>query len=193
MKKYIYLVLTAGSMIIAGCSRQGKIERTSEQFNALPPAVQHAVRSQARDAEIASVDRKTRENMNYYVIEFKNPDRNPKITVAENGTIITRDLDKSMGSPGPLSGREIGTSSKPESTLGAPQGTTGKAASIDLSALPVAVQKTLKSQVPNGVIKGINRHDDNGRMVYEFEFEDQGKNPTMWIGEDGMVVQTLKK
>ena len=182
-------------MVIAGCSRQSSIEKTSQQFNALPPAVQHAVRSQASTAEIASVDHKTRDNMTYYVIEFKNPDRHPKITVAENGTIISGDI-KSMGSPGPLSGRETGAGrkpSEPSSTLGAPKGTTGKVASTDLSALPVPVQKTLKSQVPDGVIKGITRHDENGRTVYEFEFEDQGKNPTMWIAEDGMVVQSLKK
>src|SRR3954468_19189178 len=110
MKKYIYVILTAGSMVIGGCSRQGSIEKTSEQFNSLPPAVQHAVRSQARTAEIASVDRKTRENMTYYVIEFKNPDRHPKLTVAEKGTIIGHDMDKPMGSPGSMSGRETGAS-----------------------------------------------------------------------------------
>ena len=196
MKRYIYVILTAGSMIIAGCSRQGSIEKTSEQFNALPRPVRQAVRSRAPDAEIASVDRKTQENMIYYEIEFKNPDRHPKISVAENGTIISRDAEKSMGSPGPLSGRETGTGSKPAepaNTLGAPKGTTGKAASIDLSALPMPVQKTLKAQVPDGLITGITRHDDHGRTVYEFEFEEQGKNPTMWIAEDGTVVQSLKK
>lgn len=43
------------------------------------------------------------------------------------------------------------------------------------------------------MIKSITRHDENGRVIYEFEFEDQGKNPTMRIAQDGSVVQTLKK
>ena len=41
--------------------------------------------------------------------------------------------------------------------------------------------------------RAITRHDENGRLIYEFEFESSGKNPTMRIAEDGTLVQTLKK
>jgi len=122
------------------------------------------------------------------VIEFKEPGKNPKLTIAENGTILTSDAEKEMGSANPPLGSESGRGS-----VDAPKGTTGKAAKIDLSALPVPVQKKLKSEAPTAVIKGITRHEENGLMIYEFEFEDQGKNPTMRIAEDGSVVQSLKK
>jgi len=195
MKKYAITILTAACLTMVGCSQKSSVERTSQKFNSLPPAVQQAVRSHAPAAEIASVETKSRDHMTYYVIEFKEPGRNPKLTVAENGTVVTSDLERAMGS----ARAEIGTNSgwfnrkEPDSTLGAPKGPTGRAAKIDLSALPIPVQKTLKSEAPNAVITDISRHDDNGRLVYEFAFEDQGKNPTMRIAEDGTVVQTLKK
>jgi len=196
MRNYIYSIVAASCLIFAGCSRQASIERTSQAFNSLPPAVQKAVRSCAPDAEIASVDKKTRNDMNYYVIEFKEPGKNPKLTVAENGALLTSEQEKAMGGADRSYDKETGRDSKlnqPESDIGAPKGTTPKAASTDLSALPIPVQKTLKSKAPNATIKGITRHDEEGRTVYEFEFEDQGKNPTMRISEDGTVVQTLKK
>jgi len=138
--------------------------------------------------------------MNYYVIEFKEPGRNPKITLAENGMVMEADNERTMGGTGPGLGTTIDRSidratgsAKTNFGINAPSGTTGKAANVDLSALPTAVQKTLKAQAPDATIKGISRHDENGRLVYEFEFADQGKNPTIQISEDGTVVQTLKK
>jgi len=195
MTKYIITLVAAASLSLTGCSQKTHVERTSQDFNALPPGVQKAVREYAPNAEIASVDRKNRGGISYYVIEFKDTGRNPKLTLAENGMMMENEDRKAVGSASPGSGTVVGRSreSRPESTLGAPSGTTGRAASVDLSALQLAVQKTLQAQVPDGVIKSISRHDDNGRLVYEFEFQDQGKNPTMRIAEDGAVVQTLKK
>jgi uncharacterized membrane protein YkoI len=196
MTKNVIAILTAAGLTLAGCSQKSKVERTSQEFNALPTAVQKTVRSHAPNAEIASVDRKNRDGMNYYVIEFREPGTNPKINVAENGTILPNDIERSMGSSSPGTGTVSGRAydrGATNSSLGAPNGTPGRAATIDLSALPVPVQKALKSQVPNGLVKNIKRHDENGRAVYEIEFEDEGKNPTMRIADDGTVVQTLKK
>jgi len=196
MKKYAITVLTVACLMMAGCSQKSSVERTSQKFNSMPQAVQKTVRSYAPAAEIASINTKTRNNMTYYVIEFKEPGRNPKLTVAQNGTVITPEAERAMGSARGELDTNTGTwfnRKEPGSTLGAPQGTTPRAARIDLSALPLPVQKTLKSEAPNATIEGISRHDENGRVIYEFEFEDKGKNPTMRIAEDGTVVQSLKK
>ena len=39
----------------------------------------------------------------------------------------------------------------------------------------------------------VKAQDELRKREIEFQFEDQGKNPTMRISEDGTVVQTLKK
>ena len=199
MKRNIIIGLTIACLTLVGCSQKSSVEKTSQSFNTLPPAVQKTVRSRAPGAEIASVDKKTREGMNYFVVEFKEPGRNPKLTIAENGTILTSENEKAMGGVGSdsttITGRWDKTTHKSdtEPNLNAPKGTTPRTANIDLSALPVPVQKTLKAQAPDAVITSLKRHDDNGRTVYEFQFEDQGKNPSMRISEDGTVVQSLKK
>jgi len=45
------------------------------------------------------------------------------------------------------------------------------------SALPEKVQKTIQATSPNIEIADISRHEDNGRVIYEIEFKDKGKNP----------------
>jgi hypothetical protein len=191
MRKSIVIFLTAASLALAGCSQKSSVEKSSQRFNSLPPAVQRTVRAQAPDAEIASIKKQTRDNMTYYVVEFREPGTNPKITVAQNGALVTGDAEKVMGGTGRDSDTQTGRGTKEREM--APKGTTGRAAKIDLSALPVPVQKTLKAEVPNAIVADISRHDRDGRTIYEFKFQDEGKNPSMWISEDGTVVQSLKK
>jgi hypothetical protein len=70
-----------------------------------------------------------------------------------------------------------------------PTGATG----TKFSALPEVVQKTIKDKAPNADIADISRHDKDGRVIYEVEFRDKGKNPTMKIADDGTLVQDLQK
>ena len=62
-----------------------------------------------------------------------------------------------------------------------------------LSALPEPVRKTVQKQVGNAEIAGINKKDDNGRVIYEIEFKDSGKNPTIKVAADGTIVEGLQK
>ena len=129
MTKYLIAIVAAASLGLGGCSRTSHVEKTSQEFNALPPAVQKAVRAQAPNAEIASVDRKTRAGVNYYVIALKEGDRTHKITVGENGMLMENDRERSMGGTGPDSGTATGRasdSSRTNSLLGAPNGITGR-------------------------------------------------------------------
>ena len=97
--------------------------------------------------------------------------------MAADGRVLDTDLTTAKGAPGPL--RRL---------------TTGKGeVGTKFSSLPERVQKTLKSRVPDGQIADISRHENDGRVIYEFEFQDKGKNPTLKIAEDGTVVQDLQK
>jgi uncharacterized membrane protein YkoI len=174
MKKHI-LAAIAASCLIVGCNRS--IENASQKYNELPPAVQVAVRSQAPNAEIANVASRTRDGAPVYEIEFREPGKNPKMVVAADGRVMDTDMTTAKGAPGPLT-----------------RLTTGKGeVGTKFSSLPARVQKTLKSRVPEGQIADISRHENAGRVIYEFEFQDKGKNPTLKIAEDGTVVQDLQK
>jgi uncharacterized membrane protein YkoI len=57
-------------------------------FSALPEAVQKTITSQSPDAPIANISRQEDNGRTIYQVEFKEPDKNPAIRVAENGTLV---------------------------------------------------------------------------------------------------------
>jgi uncharacterized membrane protein YkoI len=175
MKTYL-LPLAVAAGLLAGCNRS--VEEASQDYNALPPAVQKAVRSQAPNAEIAHVDAKTENGAQVYEIEFREPGTNPKLVVTADGTILNS-----------------GGTAKTEGLVGnvekalTPTGAVG----TKFSALPPNVQKTIQAHGAETEITDISRSEDDGRVIYKVEFKDQGKNPTIKIAEDGTLVQDLQK
>ena len=57
-----------------------------------------------------------------------------------------------------------------------------------VSDLPAAVQKTIREKAPNAKIDDIDKETRSGRVVYEIQFAEPGKNPKMHIAEDGSIV-----
>jgi uncharacterized membrane protein YkoI len=171
MKMIAMSLLAAGSVLV-GCNKS--VESASQDFNQLPPAVQKTVRAQAPNAEIASISKTTTNGMDAYKVEIRGEGRNPVVVVGANGTLLSSELGGQAGM--------IERALTPTGAVGTPY-----------SALPAAVQKTIQSQAPNAQIAGISRHEDNGRVIYEVEFKDQGKNPTIKVADDGTLVQTLQK
>jgi uncharacterized membrane protein YkoI len=172
MKTYLVSLIAAAGVIVAGCSKS--VEQASNDFNTLPPSVQKTVRAQGPNAEIAKVNKTTREGVDVYEIEFREPGTNPKIIVAADGKLVSTDMAKPAGAI--------------ERAL-TPTGAVG----TKLSALPVAAQKTIQSKAPNAEIADVSRHEKDGRVIYEVEFKDKGKNPTIQVAEDGTLVQDLQK
>jgi uncharacterized membrane protein YkoI len=170
MKKSIIAMIAVTGLLV-GCNRS--IEGTSQKFNELPRDVQKTVRAHAPNAEIASVDKKTQDGMVVYEITFNEPGKNPSMTVAADGRMLSTDKTTAKGAPGTLERVFKGT------------GATG----TKLSALPEKVQKTIQTQAPNADIEDINRKEKDGVVFYEVEFRDKGKNPTMCVAEDGTLLQ----
>src|SRR5512133_709317 len=172
MIKYAVTLLAAAGLLV-GCNQS--IEKASQNFNELPPQVQKTVRAQSPNGEIASVSKTSTNGMDAYKVEFKNDNgRNPVIVVAANGTLLSSEL----GAPAGMVQRAL-----------TPTGATG----TPFSSLPEAAQKTIQAHAPNAQIAGVSRHESNGRVIYEVEFTDKGKNPTIQVAEDGTLVQNLQK
>src|SRR5262245_39094302 len=169
-KKMITLLAAAG--LLAGCNQN--LEKSSQKFNELPPAVQKTVRAQAPQAEIASVDRKTMDGTDLYEITLKQNGTNPKLLVTTDGRLVSTELPNSAG---------------PVQRILTPTGAAG----TPFSALPLAAQKTIQSRAPNAQVANITRQEKNGRTIYEVEFSDRGVNPTIRVAEDGTLVQDLQK
>jgi uncharacterized membrane protein YkoI len=171
MKTLLAVVVAAA--LAVGCA---KVTDTSAEFNKLPSAVQKAVKSHAPNAEIASVNETKRNDITVYEVEFTNPGANPKMVFTADGSIV-KDDTASLGASGKASIDVKGSA-------------TTKS---QLSALPDPVRKTVQKQVGNAEIADVNKKDDNGRVIYEIEFKDAGKNPTMKVAADGTIIETLQK
>src|SRR5579859_6483085 len=172
MKRYT-ISLMAATALLVGCNQS--VQTASERFNELPPAVQKTVRAQDPNGEIVDVTKTSRNGSDAYEVEFRGEgSTNPKVVVAADGSLLNSDFAKT---PGAIQ------------KMLTPTGATG----TPFSALPVAVQKTIQAQAPHAQIAGISRHEDNGRTIYEVEFQDQGKNPTIKVADDGTLVQGLQK
>jgi len=167
------ITMLAAVGLVAGCNQS--VENASNKFNELPPAVQKTVRAQAPNGDIANVTQKSENGAQVYEVEFRNPNGpNSKVLVAQDGTLVGSDMTKPAGALQKLL--------TPTGAVGTP-----------LSALPEAAQKTIKAQAPDASVADISRHDVNGRTIYEVEFKDQGKNPTIKVADDGSLVQGLQK
>lgn len=171
MKRYLVTLLAAAGLV-AGCNRS--VESASQKFNELPPAVQKTVRAQAPQGEIADVSHKTDNGMDTYEVQFREAGRNAKVVVSADGKLLSTDFAKQPGAV--------------ERML-TPTGATG----TKFSALPEKVQRTIQSTSPGAEIANISRQDRDGRVVYEVEFRESGKNPTIRVAEDGTLVQDLQK
>jgi uncharacterized membrane protein YkoI len=171
MKAYLVTMVAASGLLFWGCSRS--VESASQEFNELPPVVQKTVRAQAPNAEIADITHSNRDGMDVYEVEFKEPGANPKVIVAADGKLLNTDMPKATG---------------PVQRLLTPTGATG----TKLSALPEAAQKTIQTKAPNKPITDVSRHEKDGRVMYEVEFNDGGNRSIMEVAEDGTVVKELQ-
>jgi uncharacterized membrane protein YkoI len=168
MKKYTVSLLAAAGLL-AGCNQS--VQNASNKFNELPPAVQKTARAQNPNAEIVDVSDTTVNGNKAYEIQFRGQNGNPKVVIAQDGTLVNSELPRTAGAIDKLL---------------TPTGATG----TPFSSLPLAAQKTIQKQAPNGQISSIARHDENGRAIYEISFKDLG---SMKVAEDGTVVQQLQK
>src|SRR5437667_7617075 len=96
MKLYAITTIAALGLLTA-CN--SSVEKASQKFNELPPAVQKTVRAQAPNAEIADVTKTTENGMDVYEIQYRQPgaESNSKMTVALDGKLVTSDMARTPG------------------------------------------------------------------------------------------------
>jgi len=68
--------------------------------------------------------------------------------------------------------------------------TGGPVTGTRLSDLPPPVRNTLRKRVASGEVADIDRQNMGGQVVYKISFTDPGKNPALYISENGKIIQT---
>src|SRR3569833_1275645 len=176
--KVYAVTLIAAAGLAVGCNQS--VESNSQSFNTLPPAVQKTNHTQTPNGEITGVSKTTENGMDAYKVDIRNQgaDKDNEMIVAADGHVVSSDMPNNPN----------GVVQDVKKAL-TPTGAVG----TKLSALPEAVQKTVKSHAPDAPIADISRQTDNGRTIYEVSFQDSGKNPSIRVAEDGTLVQDLQK
>jgi uncharacterized membrane protein YkoI len=141
------------------------------QLSETPAAVQATVKRIAGSAPVADVDRETKDGKIVYDVEIQQDGLNRHLQIAESGALLH---DSKMDND-----RER-VRSVERDALGSV---------VTLEQLPLSVQNTIKAQGNLGTLKPIKREANDGRVQYDVEFEKDGKNTRLTIGEDGTIVK----
>ena len=67
--------------------------------------------------------------------------------------------------------------------------TGGPVTGTRLSDLPQPVRDTLRTRAPSGEVADIDRQNIGGQIAYKISFTDPGKNPALYISQDGKIIQ----
>ena len=70
--------------------------------------------------------------------------------------------------------------------------TGGPVTGTTINDLPEPVKHTLKETRPNAEIADIDKQAGGGRVIYRIIFTDPARNSTMFIDEDGSIVQNMR-
>ncbi len=69
--------------------------------------------------------------------------------------------------------------------------TGGPVTGTTINDLPQPVKDTLKEKAGSAEIADIDKQSQGGRVIYRITFTEPGRNPTMYISQDGSIVQTM--
>jgi hypothetical protein len=69
--------------------------------------------------------------------------------------------------------------------------TGGPVTGTTINDLPEPVKKRLKELAPTAEIADIDKQTQGGRVIYRITFTEAGRNPTMYISQDGTLIQNI--
>jgi hypothetical protein len=69
--------------------------------------------------------------------------------------------------------------------------TGGPVTGTTINDLPQPVKDKLKELAPGAEIADIDKQSQGGRVIYRITFTESAKNPTMYISQDGSIVQNM--
>jgi uncharacterized membrane protein YkoI len=170
------LILTAVLGISAVTAWGDKITETQ-----LPPAVQRTLSQQKGSDAVKDIERETRNGRTVYEVELNRTGLNPKLVIAEDGTVVRDARDRN--NPNPDTTRSTTRVNEPVA------GTHARVATMRVEDVPPAVAKTIEQHAAGRKVADIDRETWNGKPVFEVEFAQTGRNEQIFVGEDGTIVK----
>jgi len=166
-------IASDGSIVVDRDNKRGAYLGT--QLSEAPAAVQATVKRVVSTAEIQDVDRETKNGQVVYDVEVKQEGLNRHLKIAENGMLLADSNNRDSRSIGERVRERVGIGRD--------------ASTMTLDQVPAAVKKTIQDNCEVGSLKPIKREMRNGRAQYDVEYEKEGKNLRLTVGEDGAILK----
>jgi len=148
------------------------------QLSETPRVVQDTVKGLAGNAMVSDVDVKTKDGKVVYNVEIQQEGRNRHLQISENGALLS---DNKGG------GRLEAIRERVRETV------DRDARTMKLDEVPAAVQATIKANGDVANLKSIKQEVKDGSVNYAVEFERDGKNTRLKIGQDGGLLEDNRK
>jgi uncharacterized membrane protein YkoI len=187
------------------------------KFGDVPAAVQQTIKREAAGAQVADIDKETRSGRTVYEVSFREPGLNPKLHIAQDGTLLTKQQASAFRNEADSRARSDYDASqhpieaKSEVRGGAEALTEGPSAAgadvdieadANLSDEPAGAEKDMKEMrlehLPQNIQTAVRQHGGGAEVstikktkVYEVHFKDASKG-TLRIAEDGTVLSGNK-
>jgi uncharacterized membrane protein YkoI len=165
-----------GSMVMNKGARGSYL---GTQLSETPKAVQDTVKGLAGNAEVADVDVKTKDGKVVYDVEVQQEGLNRRLQIAENGALLS-DNKGGGGTIDALRERVRETVDRDARTM-------------KYDEVPTAVQATIKANGDVANLKSIKQEVKDGTVNYDVEFERDGKNTRLKIGQNGGLLEDNRK
>jgi uncharacterized membrane protein YkoI len=147
----------------------------------LPPAVKQSLDTASAGDPVKQITMRTTDGRTVYDIELERKNApNPQLRIAADGQVLA---DTTRAIPAqdvlPVS---------PDGVPAAPFVPT-----VRLDELPAAAQAAVKKEAAGRPISKITRDTINGREAFAVELKESGRNPRVYIADDGTVLRPTEK
>lgn len=160
----------------------------------VPQPVQATINQQAAGRKVVDIDKETWNGQTVYEVEFAQTGRNAQVHIAADGNVVKSErndparVDRNNNNNNrDRNNRNAAVDRKPAERDSGPMFGT------QLKDLPTAVQATIRREAGTNEIVDIDKETRDGKVVYEVEIKQPGKNIELHVAEDGTIVRDSRK
>jgi uncharacterized membrane protein YkoI len=148
----------------------------------LPAPVKNALNAAAANEPVKEITIRNVNGQTVYDVELERDKApNPRLRVAADGTVLHDSRQPVIDSTTPniVDYSEYGT------PISLPR--------LKLEDLPATVQQSINKEAAGREIAEITSDAVNGRVAYRVEFRERGRNPRLYVAEDGSLLRPVEK
>lgn len=164
---------TIGSMMC--CTIWGSVASAAEHHilsDKLPPAVKSTLQQISQGQSVQEIELEQKDGSDVYSIELNKNGKEREIKIASDGKLLGEETEDDDD--------EHEEAKHEEET------------SVSLADTPAGVQAAIRNFQAGGTLKGITSENEDGVIIYEAEYDVNGKEHSLKMASDGTILEIEK-